>query len=98
MDLMTTRRRLEQIAFCFRKPNPERLAWELPLRAQFVSRLLILSGLAEIALLVLGYAGVVRSAFFPWASFDALLILLISAWYIRKKNVVPAAALLLVSL
>jgi signal transduction histidine kinase len=95
---MTTKHWLEQIASGFRKPNPERLAWELPLRAQFVSRLLILSGLAEIALLVLGYAGVIRSAFFPWASFDALIILLISAWYIRKKNVVPAAGLLLVSL
>src|SRR5688500_1596741 len=98
MGPMTTTRRLKQIASRFCKPNPERLAWELPLRAQFVSRLLILSGLAEIALLVLGYAGVIRSAFFPWASFDALFILLISAWYVRKKNVVPAAALLLVSL
>ena len=95
---MTIRRRLEQIASGFRKPNPERLAWELPLRAQFVSRLLILSALAEIALLILGYAGVIRSAFFPWASFDSLFILLISVWYIRKKNVVTAAALLLVSL
>lgn len=95
---MTIRRRLDQIASGFRKPNPERLAWELPLRAQFVSRLLILSGLAEISLFVLGYAGVVRSTFFPWASFDSLFILLISAWYVRKKNVVTAAALLLVSL
>lgn len=98
MDFMTIRRRLDQIASGFRKPKPERLAWELPLRAQFVSRLLILSGLAEISLLVLGYAGVIRSAFFPWASFDSLFILLISAWYVRKKNVVTAAALLLVSL
>lgn len=95
---MTIRHRLDQIASGFRKPNPERLAWELPLRAQFVSRLLILSGLAEISLLVLGYAGVIRSAFFPWASFDSLFILLISAWSVRKKNVVTAAALLLVSL
>ncbi|MCA1658945.1 MAG: histidine kinase [Verrucomicrobiaceae bacterium] len=95
---MTTSRRLDQIASRFRKPNPERLAWELPLRAQLVSRLLILSGLAELSLLVLGYAGVIRSAFFPWASFESLFLLLISAWYARKKNVVPAAALLLVSL
>jgi signal transduction histidine kinase len=98
MDLMTIRRRLDQIASRFRKPNPERLAWEEPLRAQFVSRLLILSGLAEILLLVLGYAGVIRSAFFPWASFESLFLLLISAWYIRKNNVAPAAGLLLVSL
>jgi len=98
MDLMTTRRRFEQIASRFRKPNPERLAWEEPLRAQFVARLLILSGLAEISLLVLGYAGVVRSAFFPWASFESLFLLLISAWYIRKRNVVTAAGLLLASL
>jgi signal transduction histidine kinase len=95
---MTIRRTLDQLASGFRKPNPERLAWELPLRAQFVSRLLILSGLVEISLLVLGYAGVIRSAFFPWASFESLFILLISAWYVRKKQVVTAAALLLVSL
>jgi signal transduction histidine kinase len=98
MDLMTIRRRLDQIASRFRKPNPERLAWEEPLRAQFVSRLLILSGLAQILLLFLGYAGVIRSAFFPWASFESLFLLLISAWYIRKNNVAPAAGLLLVSL
>jgi len=95
---MTIRQKLDQIASGFRKPNPERLAWELPLRAQFVWRLLILSGLVEIVLLVLGFAGVIRSAFFPWASFESLFLLLISAWYVRKKNVVPAAALLLVSL
>lgn len=95
---MTTRRRLEQIASRFRKPNPERLAWEEPLRAQFVSRLLILSGLAEIFLLLLGYAGVIRSAFFPWASFESLLLLLISAWYVRKQKIGPAAGLLLASL
>lgn len=98
MDLMTLWRRLDQIASRFRKPNPERLAWEEPLRAQFVSRLLILSGLAEISLLVLGYAGVIRSAFFPWASFESIFLLLISAWSVRKKNIVGAAALLLVSL
>lgn len=95
---MTIRRRLEQIASGFRKPNPERLAWEKPLRAQFVARLLILSGLAEIALLVLGYAGIIRSTFFPWASYESLLLLLISAWFIRRKKVVAAAGLLLVSL
>jgi signal transduction histidine kinase len=95
---MTIRHKLKQIASGFRKPNPERLAWELPLRAQFVWRLLILSGLVEIVLLVLGFAGVIRSAFFPWASFESLFILLISAWCVRKKNVVTAAALLLVSL
>ena len=95
---MTIRRRLEQIVSGFRKPNPERLAWELPLRAQFISRLLILSGLAEIALLVLGYAGVIRCTFFPWANFESLFLLLISAWCVRNKNVVAAAGLLLVSL
>jgi signal transduction histidine kinase len=68
------------------------------LRAQLVLRLLILSGLAEIALFVLEYAGVIRSAFFPWAGFESLLLLLISGWNVRKKNVVTAAALLLVSL
>lgn len=95
---MTIRRRLDEIASRFRRPDPERLAWEEPLRAQLVSRLLILSGLAEMTLLVLGYAGVIRSAFFPWASFESLFLLLISAWYVRKKNIVVAAALLLVSL
>ena len=95
---MTIRRRLEQIASRFRKPNPERLAWEEPLRAQFVSRLVILCGLAEVALLGLGFAGVIRSAFFPWASFESLLLLLISAWYIRRKKVVTAAGLFLASI
>src|SRR5688572_10024647 len=98
MDLMTTRHQLEQIASRFRKPNPERLAWEEPLRAQFVFRLLILSGLVEITLLVLGYAGVIRSTFFPWANFESLFLLLLSAWCIRKGKVVTAAGLLLVSL
>jgi signal transduction histidine kinase len=98
LDLMTIRRRLDQVASGLRKPNPERLAWEKPLRAQFVSRLLILSGLAEISLLVLGYAGVIRSAFFPWASFESLFLLLIAAWYVRRQNIVPAAGLLLASL
>jgi signal transduction histidine kinase len=97
-DFMTTSRRLDQIASRFRKPNPERLAWEMPLRAQFVSRLLVVAALAEISLLILGYAGVIRSAFFPWASLESLFLLLISACYVRKKNVVPAAGLLLVSL
>ena len=40
----------------------------------------------------------IRTAFFPWANFDSLFILLISVWYIRKRNVVTAAGLLLVSL
>src|SRR5688572_17780854 len=98
MDLMTTRHRLEQFASRFRKPNPERLAWEEPLRAQFIFRLLILSGLAELTLLVLGYAGVIRSTFFPWANFESLFLLLLSVWCIRKGKVVTAAGFLLVSL
>ena len=95
---MTIRRGLDQIASRFRKPDPDRLAWEEPLRAQLVSGLLILSGLAEIALLVLEYAGIIRSAFFPWAVFESFLLLLFSAWAIRKKKVESAAALLVVSL
>ena len=98
MELMITSRRFEQIVSRFRKPDPVRLAWEMPLRAQFVSRLVILSGLAEIFLLILGYAGVIRSAFFPWASLESFLLLLISAWYVRKRNIVAAAGLLLASL
>lgn len=92
------RRRFDQIASRFRKPDPDRLAWEQPLRAQLVSGLLILSALAEIALLVLEYAGTIRSAFFPWAILESLLLLLLSVWAVRKKKVESAAALLVVSL
>ena len=95
---MTFRHKLDQIASRFRQPDPVRLAWELPLRAQLATRLLILSGLAEIVLLALGYAGVIRSAFFPWAIFESLFLLLVSGWNVWRKNIVPAAALLLVSL
>lgn len=89
---------LKQIAARFRKPNPERLAWESPLRAQLLWRLLIFSGLAEVSLLVLEYSGVVQTAFFPWVGFESLLFLLASAWYVRGRNVVTAASCLLVSL
>ena len=89
---------LNQIAARFRKPNPDRLAWEYPLRAQLLWRLLIFSGLAEISLFVLEYAGVVRSTFFPWVGFESLLFLLASAWYVRRGNVRTAASTLLVSL
>src|SRR3977135_812420 len=98
MDFITMRRRFDQIASRFRKPNPDRLAWEQPLRAQLVSGLLILSALAEIALLVLEYAGIIHSAFFPWAILESLLLLVLSVWAVRKKKVESGAALLVVSL
>jgi signal transduction histidine kinase len=98
MDLMTVRQALDQIAVRFRKPNPDRLAWEQPLRAQLVRRLLILCGAAEVALLVLEFAGVVRSTFFPWIGLEALLFLLASAWSARRGNIGSAATMLLLSL
>ena len=95
---MTIKRTVDRIAARFRKPNPDRLAWEHPLRAQLLWRLLILSTLAEISLFLLEFAGVIRTTFFPWVGIESLLFLLASAWYVQKGNVVTAASTLLVSL
>lgn len=98
MDLVAFRERLRRIAQRFRKPDPERLAWEQPLRSRLLRRLLLLSVLAEIIFLVLGFAGVVRSRLFPWIGFESLIILLLCGWFLRRGRVVAAAALLVVSL
>ncbi len=82
----------------FRRPDPARLAWEQPLRAQLLRRLLILSLLAEILFLGLGFAGVVRSALFPWMGFEGLALLLLSGWLLRRGRVAMAATLLVISL
>ena len=95
---MSFKHALAQITSRFQKPNPERLAWEQPFRAQLVSGLLIVSALAEIALVILGYVGLIRSAFFPWSIFESLLLLLFSLWALRTKRIETAAALLVVSL
>jgi signal transduction histidine kinase len=98
MELMSIKRALAQVASRFRKPNPARLAWEQPLRAQLVAGLLIVSALAEFAFLILEYEGVIRSAFFPWSNFESLVLLLLSFWALRVNRIETAAALLVVSL
>jgi len=98
MDLVEQKGHLRRIAARFRKPDPERLAWEQPLRAGLLRQLLLLSILAEILFLVLGFAGVVRSRLFPWMAFESLALLLVCGWFQKRGKVAMAAALLLVSL
>lgn len=98
MDLLEQNGRLRRIAARFRKPDPERLAWEQPLRAGLLRRLLLLSILAEILVLVLGFAGLVRSRLFPWMAFESLALLLVCGWFQKRGNIAVAAALLIVSL
>ena len=98
MDPLALEERARSIAGRFRKPDPERLAWEQPLRARLLRHLLVLAFAAEILFLVLGFTDVVRSSLFPWLGFEALLLLLVSAWLLWRGNVGAAAGLLIVSL
>ena len=98
MDLVTLRQRLRVIANQFRKPDPARLAWEQPLRARLVRRLLVLSLAAEILFVVLGLAGVVRTRLPPLVAWEPLVVLLLAGWGLWRGKVATAAALLVVSL
>ncbi len=89
---------LRRLARRFRKPDPKRLAWEQPLRARLLRRLLVLAAAAEILFLVLAYADLVQSRFFPWIGIEALLLLLISIWLLQQEKVAVAATLLVISL
>ncbi len=82
----------------FRRPDPERLAWEQPLRAQLVRRLLFVAAFAETLFLALGFGGMVRCAFFPWIGFEALALLLLAGWLVHRGNVSSAATSLVISL
>jgi len=98
MDFLGHNETLRRLAQRFRKPDPERLAWEQPLRARLLRRLLVLAAAAEILFLVLAFADLVQSRFFPWIGFEALLLLLISTWLLQQKKVAVAATLLVISL
>ena len=98
MDTIETPGVLRRIASRFRKPDPERLAWEQPLRAQLLRRLLILAFAAEICFLALALADVIRLYSFPWIGLETLLLLVIGAWMLRRGNVAVAATLLVISL
>ncbi len=89
---------MRRIAAQFRKPDPDRLAWEQPVRAGLLRRLLLLSILAEILFLVLGFAGLVRSRLFPWMALESLALLLVCSGFQKRGNIAVAAALLIVSL
>ena len=61
MDTLEPANALRRLASRFRKPDPDRLAWEQPLRARLLRRLLILAFAAEIGFLALSVGGVIQS-------------------------------------
>lgn len=98
MDSIDREGWLDRLTRRFRKPDPERLAWEAPLRAELMWRLLALSVLAEILFLALWAAGVVRTAVFPWIGLESIGLLLLAVWLLRRRKVETAGPLLVVAL
>lgn len=82
----------------FRRPDPERLRWEQPLRALVLERLLGLSALAVLAALACGAVGHIPTAIFPWDLLE-VLVLQAAAWcFLRRGRTAVAAPLYLCSL
>ena len=90
--------RIEAWGDLFRKPHADRLRWEQPLRTALLRRLLRLAFVAEMAFLLLGSFGVIRSIFFPWDVLEAVALLALAQWLSMRGRITTSASLLLCSL
>lgn len=89
---MSTPSRLQLWLARFRRPDPERLRWEQPLRALLLERLLGWTALLVVVALAAGWTGWIPTALFPWDLLEVLLLQAAAWWFLRRRGGTAVAA------